>query len=136
VVSLLIRYPETGMTETPLAERAADLMVCQVPLVSPDATPAAAINLMAEHGIPELPVVDVDGLLLGAVRLDDLRRSSDRTVQQAMTAVAASVSPDCTSFEAISLMLQSGKDHLPVTESGRFVGLITRRNVVRRFEDG
>jgi SulP family sulfate permease len=46
-------------------ETAADLMSAPAITIAVDAAPGAALNLMLEHGIKRLPVVDQDGRLVG-----------------------------------------------------------------------
>lgn len=46
-------------------ETAADLMTTPVVTISMDASPAAALRLMMQHGVKRLPVVDDEGRLVG-----------------------------------------------------------------------
>ena len=124
------------MSETPLAERAADLMRSRLPAISPDALASEASALMAGANVSALPVVDSDGRFLGMLRRSAAVSANGATVRSAMAAAEVNVAPEVGSFEAISLMLKSGLDHLPVIEDGRYVGIISRQDVIRTFEDG
>jgi CBS domain-containing protein len=55
-------------------ETAADLMSAPAITIRVDAAPAAALRLMLEHGIKRLPVVDVDGRLVGLLGRGSLLR--------------------------------------------------------------
>src|SRR5271167_2318501 len=54
--------------------RAIDVMVRDVVTVHPDTEVAEAVNLLAEHDVSALPVVDGDGKLLGILSEADLMR--------------------------------------------------------------
>ena len=57
--------------------KAMDVMVRDVVTVKPDADVASAIELLVEHDISALPVIDDDGSLVGVISEADLVRRSE-----------------------------------------------------------
>src|SRR5947209_10036098 len=49
-----------------------DIMTADVPSLSPSQVVAEIVRIMLDHHLPELPVVDADGSLVGVVRAHDL----------------------------------------------------------------
>ena len=106
-----------------------------------------AHQLMADHKIRRLPVVD-DGELVGIITLGDVRgaQASDATslsifelhyllarlpVRQVMHHPVITVSPQATIAEAAALMLRHKIAGLPVVEGGRVVGILTESDIFR-----
>ncbi|MFZ0545811.1 MAG: site-2 protease family protein [Candidatus Promineifilaceae bacterium] len=56
------------------------------------------------------------------------------TVQQAYNSSVHRLHPDHTLQHAANMMLYSGQDTLPVTQDGRFVGIVTQRQVFELLE--
>jgi CBS domain-containing protein len=61
------------------------------------------------------------------------RTRAATTVAQAMTAPAITVEADRPLREAAALMVDHGVNRLPVIESGRLVGIVTRADLVRAY---
>ena len=73
---LMIGQPDTA-SHPVLAlatERAADLMTTPAITIAADATPAAALQLMVQHKVKRLPVVDENGRLVGLLGRASLLR--------------------------------------------------------------
>jgi CBS domain-containing protein len=126
--------------------------------VSPDATLKQVAELMVEHEISGLPVVDADGRVLGDISEADVIRgetggtggqgmiararaiadpdslSIPRTAGEAMSSPAVTIRDDETVVEAAHRIDERGVNRLPVVdEDGRLVGIIARADVVRAF---
>lgn len=140
--------------------RVQELMTRGVVSVRPDTPLKDVARLLVEHRIGGVPVVDQDGVVLGVVsesdfaikelssdhirrtRLDQLlgrpNRDADRvaatTAGEAMTQPAVIIDNPKTSVrEAATLMVDRNINRLPVTDSGRLVGILTRGDLVRMF---
>ncbi|PVZ06819.1 HPP family protein [Actinomycetospora cinnamomea] len=123
--------------------RTGDVMTTPVITVGPDTTVRDATALMAEHGVALLPVVSVDGRLVGVVAESDVLRGRvrhgpgdrddalARTVGDVMTRAVCTVSPWTDVAAAVVLMVDRGLRSLPVVGEGGLVGIITRRDVAR-----
>ena len=113
-----------------------------------DDSVARVRNLMYEHWVRHVPVVDGERRLVGLVTYRDLlRRSlieqSDRPVwveQEELEKTAADavtqhivdiVTPDTQLSEAGRLLLDSKKGCLPVVEDERLVGMLSETDFVR-----
>lgn len=115
-------------------------------------------ELMLEHRISGLPVVDADGRVLGVISEADVLSgetggtggqgmiararavgdpgalSIPRTAGEAMSSPAVTIRPDESVMEAAHRIAERGVNRLPVVdEDGRLVGIIARADVVRAF---
>jgi predicted transcriptional regulator len=113
---------------------------------------------MLEYGVSGLPVV-VDEEVVGVVSETDilfkeriaperkgvvdwlvhyaedppLAKLDARTAGDAMTTPAVTIQSGRSVEDAATLMLDLGIDRLPVVDSGRLVGIVTRADLVRAF---
>lgn len=117
-----VKRSESGMIQDPV-------------VVHVSATVGDALQLMAEHKIGGIPVVDSDGLLQGIVTNRDLRfeKRMDRDITEVMTSkglITTDKPKDLATAEAI---LQEYKiEKLPVVnEAGKLVGLITYKDILK-----
>ena len=133
--------------------------VLTVPLIAPLREVA---EVLIENGISGVPVVDVDGTVLGVVSEADLlikeqgagairhrplarllgesRESRAQLVKaEAITAAEAMTSPAVTItsrrpiHEAAAIMTARRVNRLPVVDDGRLVGIISRADLVRAY---
>jgi acetoin utilization protein AcuB len=117
------------------------------PVITPRTTISTALRLLREHSLPALPVWE-EGRLAGlvdekallrltpseATTLDvyELREVLDKmTVARVITPARGAVTPDTPLDEAATLMLRNTAEVLPVVETGRLVGLLTRASLLR-----
>ncbi|RME09727.1 MAG: CBS domain-containing protein [Ardenticatenia bacterium] len=116
--------------------------------VTPDATLAAALQLMIEHGIRRLPVVTERGELVGIISDRDLRLAADspllqvmpedvrrhfeeHRVSEIMRTVLITIEADEPIVEAAKLMRVARVGGLPVVErNGALVGILTRSDLI------
>lgn len=126
--------------------------------VTVDTTLKQVADLMLEHRVSGLPVVDVDGRVLGVISEADVvsgetggtgghgmiaraRAVADpealaipRTAGEAMSSPAVTILADETVMEAAHRIAERDVNRLPVVdEDGRLVGIIARADVVRAF---
>jgi len=140
--------------------RATDIMTSEVITVEEDATVQAAAELMAEHGISALPVVDKDTRVIGIVSEGDLLHRAETATEQrrswwlemmtstnqlageyikshsakvtdVMTRDVISVT-DTTPVADIAVLLETHRiKRVPVLRDGRLAGIVSRANLVR-----
>ena len=100
--------------------------------LAPEATVQSACKQMYDRRFASVLVTDEDGALLGiftrrdAVRL--LAEGADATkvsLAEAMTPNPATMPSDGTAVEALKLMWDGGFHHLPLTDHGRVVGIVS-----------
>ncbi|HEU4512644.1 MAG TPA: CBS domain-containing protein [Nocardioidaceae bacterium] len=127
-------------------------------MTSPAITVAArtsvkdGLRLLDKHSVTAMPVVGSDGHLLGivseadllkdAVRHDDRAhlmpherdpfegRTEVRHVEDVMSTLSMTVSPDSDLCDAVELMTGTAVKSLPVIEDGRVVGVVSRSDIV------
>jgi CBS-domain-containing membrane protein len=143
-----------------IAMNVADVMTHPVISVTPQTTIAEAAGLMMEHRISGLPVVDEAGAVVGVVTEGDLlrrietgterrhnrwlefliapgrlaedySRANARNVGEVMSAEVVAVAPRDSLAEVVRLMERHHIKRLPVIESGRLAGIVSRANLVR-----
>ena len=130
----------------------------RVVTVSPTTTLKRVAELMVEHAISGLPVVDADRRVLGVVSEGDIvtgeaggtggeamiaraRALADpsavaipRTAGEAMTAPAVTIAPHESMVAAAHRIADRGVNRLPVVdEDGRLVGIVARADIVAVF---
>jgi CBS domain-containing protein len=133
-------------------------MTREVVTVPPGASLKRAAQLLVEHRISGLPVVDMEGHILGVVSEGDVlfkegapvtpeplawlagfdvevdRTKLDaRLVGEAMTAPALTIAAGEPVSRAARLMSERGVNRLPVVEDDLLVGIVTRADLVRAF---
>jgi len=118
--------------------KAKDIM--QKPVIA--ATPRASLRDIAsqiiKHGFSGMPVVEQDGKVLGVITEADIvyslidgHRLENVTAADFMTTPPATVDVE-TSLEEVMRTLQERRIvRVPVTEQGKLVGIISRRDVIR-----
>jgi CBS-domain-containing membrane protein len=124
--------------ELPLEIPIADVMTRDVLTCSPQTAAHLAAQLLVEHKIGGLPVVD-DGELVGIVTEADfvsfaaceLAAHQRIEVDDIMTTGVVTVAPDWSLDLAVDLINLCRVRHLPVVdERGRVVGIITHRDLL------
>jgi CBS domain-containing protein len=105
--------------------------------VRPDATVLEAAQIMAERNVGALAVLAADGALIGIfTERDVMARVVARNLAPAETRVAAAMTrdphrlaPGDTVFEALELMHSAACRHVPVVDRGRYVGMVSMRDI-------
>jgi CBS domain-containing protein len=139
--------------------QAHDIMITKVVTVQPGTTVREIANLMVDHRISGLPVVDESGRLVGIVTDGDLYRRAElgtdkrrrswlemfsssteaqdyveahgRTARDVMTADVVAVAPG-TSLRQIADLFETRRiRRVPVVVDGRVVGIVSRANLVQ-----
>lgn len=132
-------------------------MLVKEMMTSPAITVAArtsvkdGLKLLDRHSVTALPVVSSEGRLVGivseadllkdAVRHDDrthlmphehsvAERTEARRVEDVMSTLSMTVSPDSDVCDAVELMTGTAVKSLPVVEDGRVVGVVSRSDIV------
>ena len=140
--------------------RAMDVMVRDVVTVKPDADVASAIELLVEHDISALPVIDDDGSLVGVISEADLVRRSEigtekerpwwlealtpgsrlavefakahgLRVSEIMSHQVVSASEDSSLGEIATLLERHRIKRVPILRDGKLVGIVSRSNLIQ-----
>ncbi len=112
-----------------------DLIGRTVVSIAPEATVREAAQMMRAQNISCLVV---EGTPPGILTDRDLRNRvvaaglSDTTpVRQVMTSPARTMPAESLVFEGLLVMLERGYHHLPVTDNGHIIGLVTHTDILR-----
>jgi acetoin utilization protein AcuB len=114
------------------------IMSQEIVVISPDKRVGQALNLMQQHNIRHLPVMEND-LMVGWITSRDLREVllasmlEKITVRDMMIKEPIRVSPDTHVEEAARLLLEHKIGGMPVTEGDRLVGIITMLDLISAF---
>lgn len=108
--------------------------------VSPHATVYQALEVMAEHDIGALPVVE-GGRLVGIFSERDYARkvvlrgrtSRETPVSDLMVRAVVCVAPADSIQGCMALMTQKRVRHLPVLDGDALIGIVTIGDVVKRM---
>lgn len=135
-----------------------NFMTRQVVTVTPNTSIFVAAQLMLQHKISGLPVVDAGGHVVGIVSEHDLLRDDgkgikgspwlqlmiepeglaeqparlrDRKISEVMTRDPITIAPASSLRDACQLIEDRGIKRLPVVQDGKLVGIIARADLVR-----
>ena len=119
-------------------QKVADLVARKPLSCTPETTVLTAARLMRDAHVSSLGVVDPGETLLGIVTQRDLSNKvladglpPDTAVAAVMTAAPVSLPPSALGSDILHIMLERRIGHLPITEAGRFVGMITQTDLTR-----
>ena len=125
---------EQQAIEVRKVKRAEAGMILQPITVNVSARVADAINIMREHKIGGIPVVNDDLVLVGIITNRDLRfeRNLRKSVSEVMTRKVITTE-EFTDFETAAEILNQHKiEKLPVVDKqGHLIGLITYKDIIK-----
>ena len=115
-------------------KRAENGMIYDPVTIGKDNTVGDALQLMKENRIGGIPVVTLEGVLIGIVTNRDLRfqRDMSRRIEEVMTKenLITTHNPDLQT--ASDILLQNKIEKLPVVDAGgRLVGLLTYKDITK-----
>ncbi len=124
-----------------------DIMSHPPIVIDPEATLREAEALMEEERVRRLPVVNVEGRLVGIISRGDVREGLSvsstgspyapdaeehwLTVADVMTSEVVTVTPATPLWQAAELMLKHKIGGLPVVEGDEVVGMITESDIFK-----
>ena len=140
--------------------KAADIMTSSVVTIAEDATVNEAAQLMLEHRISALPVLNCSGILVGIVSEGDLVRRAEmgtertrpwwlelltskrrlaaeyvkshaHTIRDVMTRNLITAAPDTPISQIARLLEKHAIKRVPITDGDKLVGIVSRANVVQ-----
>ena len=113
-----------------------EIMSRPVLTVTPDTSIKEAAQLLVEHGISALPVLDRAGALAGIVSEADLMAMPSAAamplvVADVMTHTVLTLGVESEVSQAARTMLEAGVKRAPVISRRGVVGIVSRRDLVR-----
>lgn len=108
--------------------------------VAPDLTVRAACRLLVDADAGALAVME-DGRLVGMLCEHDVirkcvasgRRADETRVAEIMTPDPVTIRAEAPLADALELMTGRGFRHLPVTEAGQVVGMLSMRDIPTEY---
>jgi CBS domain-containing protein len=129
---------QTGLLLRPLAV----MMNRNVRTIRPEASLIEAATLMRDSRVGAALVI-ADGTYVGVVSEADLVRKSmacakdpaHTIVRHVMSSPLITIEIDRSAHDASDLMAEHGIRHLPVTQDGQIVGMLSVRDLLRYFKN-
>lgn len=117
--------------------RVRDIMSTNVHTLSLDITVEEAARLMRRYGHEGFPVVEEERLI-GILTRSDVDRAlhhgrGNVPIRSILYTGPVHVSPDASVDEVREVMLEHGLGQVPVVDQGRFVGLVTRTDLIKVY---
>jgi tRNA nucleotidyltransferase (CCA-adding enzyme) len=113
------------------------IMSTNVHTLRPDMTVEDAAQLMRRYGHEGFPVVENDRLIGILTRSDVDRalhhRRGDTSIRSILYTGPVFVSPDASVEQVQEVMLSHGLGQVPVVEQGRFIGIVTRTDLIKLY---
>lgn len=108
-----------------------DIMTNPVLTIDPEKSVLQAAEIMKEHSLGGLPVVESEKLV-GIITSRDVRiNHPNRIVADSMTRTVVYCSPLDTIIDATELMEKHRIERLPVLEKGKIIGIVTNSQIGR-----
>jgi len=140
-----------------------DIMKAEVVTVGPDTSVRELADVLAEHKISGVPVIDANRNVIGIVTDSDVilqdadlhfphyisfldsviylesfhnfrerfRKAFGSKVSEIMSDEVITISPEASVHEAATLMADRKVNRLPVTQTRKLVGIVTRSDIVQ-----
>jgi CBS domain-containing protein len=117
--------------ETALDAR--DVMITDVPTTTVDTPVGEVIAVLESHDLGGMPVLDAEQKLIGMVTEYDIISKRGLTAGGIMSRGVITVQAVTPLTELIELMGLHGVRQLPVVQEGQLIGIVTRRELMRRY---
>lgn len=113
--------------------QAHEVMTRAVVAVRYDRAISDAAQLLVEHGISGMPVVDSEDTVVGIITERDvlLRHELIRFVSDVMTPNVITVEESTPLVDIVDILLAHSIKRVPVLREGRVVGIVSRSDVIR-----
>ncbi len=128
---------ETQVREVTKVKRTESSMITDPVAVTPERTLGEVRDLLAQHNISGLPVVNIAGKVVGIVTRRDLLFEEDlnKPVRMVMTAKPVTAPVGTTLNQAKEILRKNRIEKLPIVDgAGRLKGLITAKDIIKRVE--
>jgi CBS domain-containing protein len=138
-------------------QKVRDVMTPEVVVVAPDSGFKHIVDVLTDFKVSAVPVVE-DGRLVGIVSEADLlhkigfsddarpprhferhslrvgrAKAAGETARAVMSSPVVTIGPDASLATAARMMEQHGVKRLPVVADGHLVGIVARRDLLRRY---
>jgi len=118
---------------------ARDIMTRKVYTIRSDASAQEAAQLLDQHRISGLPVVDEGSDIIGIVTEADIISKVDKEglrVSDIMSTEVISVNEETAASEIALLLTERKIKRVPVVQDGKLVGIVSRADIVHAVAQG
>jgi len=118
---------------------ARDIMTRKVYTIRSEASAQEAAQLLDQHRISGLPVVDEGNDIIGIVTEADIISKVDKEglrVSDIMSTEVTSVNEETTVSEIALLLTERKIKRVPVVQDGKLVGIVSRADIVHAVAQG
>jgi CBS domain-containing protein len=118
---------------------ARDIMTRKVYTIRPEASAQETAQLLDQHRISGLPVVDEGNDIIGIVTEADIISKVDREglrVSDIMSHAVTSVNEETPVSEIALLLTERKIKRVPVVQDGKLVGIVSRADIVHAVAQG
>jgi CBS-domain-containing membrane protein len=118
---------------------ARDIMTRKVYTIRSDASAQEAAQLLDQHRISGLPVVDEGNDIIGIVTEADIISKVDKEglrVSNIMSTEVISVNEETPASEIALLLTERKIKRVPVVQDGKLVGIVSRADIVHAVAQG
>ena len=118
---------------------AQDIMTRKVYTIRSDASAQEAAQLLDQHRISGLPVVDEGSDIIGIVTEADIISKVDKEglrVSDIMSTEVISVNEETPASEIALLLTERKIKRVPVVQDGKLVGIVSRADIVHAVAQG
>ena len=118
---------------------ARDIMTIKVCTTSPEASVQEVAQLLYQKRISGVPVVNVDGMIIGIITEADIISKANREglrVADIMSHEIIAVSEETPVSEIARLLTERKIKRVPVLREGKLVGIVSRADIVHAVAQG
>jgi len=118
---------------------ARDIMTIKVCTISPEASVQEVAQLLYQKCISGMPVVNVDGMIIGIITEADIISKANREglrVADIMSHEIIAVSEETPVSEIARLLTERKIKRVPVLREGKLVGIVSRADIVHAVAQG
>src|SRR6266436_5621287 len=118
---------------------ARDIMTIKVCTISPEASVQEVAQLLYQKRISGMPVVNVDGMIIGIITEADIISKANREglrVADIMSHEIIAVSEETPVSEIARLLTERKIKRVPVLREGKLVGIVSRADIVHAVAQG
>lgn len=140
---LVAEYASAAVAQRSLAQPLSSVIARSAVTCTRDTTLRLALNRMHHEHVGSIAVVREDGSVVGIFTSRDLldqlvsgHADFDVPIEHFMTRDPITVEASASAVEAAVLMARHGFHHVPVTQSGRLVGVVSEKDLFARQRAG
>ena len=111
-------------------DRVGQIMIKDLVCCSPTSSLEESKSVMERYKCTKIPVINKDRMIIGAVSLNDLKRTARKDIE-CMTKSVKVVEEDSTVDECLKMMIMNNIDQVPVIDKqGHFCGIVTENELL------